>query len=670
MTKPVTAFAADQQVMSGPITRAASVVPASVNLADRTIDVVWTTGASVQRCRWDGYDIVTFEEELVVDAGAVRLDRINAGGPFLDSHNAYQLESVLGTIVPGSVTIAGGQGMATIRLTGAEDAANRVARILEGTVRNVSVGYWVHEYQITKREGMPEIWRAVDWEPCEISAVAVPADAGAQVRSASAADLHPCTIRGASPPATIVAHAKGNAMENETLAGGTDAITRTAAIVTAVQPPVSPAADVLATERRRAAEIMTLTARHTMPADFAATAIADGSSIDMVRSAILDHMAAGNPSTRGTETSAPARVARDDSAIAAAVENALMHRAHPNRIELAADAREFRGLTLMEIGRKVSERNGLNFKDMNKMETAGAMMSRSSGLMTTGDFANILANVATKTLRQAYMDTPRTFTQWAKQASASDFKPISRVQLSGAPNLIAVPEGAEITYGSMSDGVESYALSSYARIVPISRQVLINDDLSALTRLPAAFGSSAAGLESDIVYALLTANAVMGDGTALFHANHGNLAGTGTAINEAAFIAALEAMGKQTGLEGRLISALPKFLITGMGTNGVAARKLFTVITPAQTSNVNVFVNQLQVIEEARILAAGSPVPWYLATDPNAIDTIEYAYLQGSNGVYTETRVGFEVDGIEIKARHDFGGKALDWRGMYKNPGI
>ncbi|MBF0437450.1 MAG: hypothetical protein HQL77_19095, partial [Magnetococcales bacterium] len=49
--------------------------------------------------------------------------------------------------------------------------------------------------------------------------------------------------------------------------------------------------------------------------------------------------------------------------------------------------------------------------------------------------------------------------------------------------------------------------------------------------------------------------------------------------------------------------------------------------------------------------------------------TIEYAYLEGQTGVYIETRMGFEVDGVEIKARLDFGAKAIDWRGFFKNPG-
>jgi hypothetical protein len=58
-----------------------------------------------------------------------------------------------------------------------------------------------------------------------------------------------------------------------------------------------------------------------------------------------------------------------------------------------------------------------------------------------------------------------------------------------------------------------------------------------------------------------------------------------------------------------------------------------------------------------------------LIADPATIDTIEYAYLEGEEGVFTEQRVGFEVDGIEVKGRLDFAAKAIDWRGMYYNPG-
>lgn len=46
-----------------------------------------------------------------------------------------------------------------------------------------------------------------------------------------------------------------------------------------------------------------------------------------------------------------------------------------------------------------------------------------------------------------------------------------------------------------------------------------------------------------------------------------------------------------------------------------------------------------------------------------------YAYLEGQAGPYTETKPGFDVDGVEIKCRHDFAAAAADFRGLYKNIG-
>jgi hypothetical protein len=92
------------------------------------------------------------------------------------------------------------------------------------------------------------------------------------------------------------------------------------------------------------------------------------------------------------------------------------------------------------------------------------------------------------------------------------------------------------------------------------------------------------------------------------------------------------------------------------------------VVTPNQTTGVNPFQNAFDVISEPR-LSASSTTQWYLAADPAQIDTIELAYLSGQDGVYLESRVGFDVDGVELKARHDIGAKAIDWRGFVRNVG-
>ncbi|MCA2992100.1 prohead protease/major capsid protein fusion protein [Gemmatimonas sp.] len=666
------------------IGRAASVRPESINPEARTVEIVWTTGATVQRRRWEGWDeIREYDEELIVTPAAVRLERMNGGAPFLDSHDGWSLRSVLGAVEPGSVRIEGGQGVATIRLTSAPDAADTVHRILEKTVRHVSVGYRVHRYEITKREGQRELWRAVDWEPMEVSAVAMPADPGAHIRAAGAgpnpagAALAPCTLTRSDTPAANAAHHKEAVMPNDTpLPGSEPDATRSLPPSPApvVPAPPAPSADTIrAEERQRAAEITTLCQRHGLGLDFGADLIARGVALDAARAAILDRLVAQNPTTRGAEIT-PARVggpSSTDLGFRDAVTEALLHRHEPGRTPLSTDAREFRGLTLMEMARIAVERRGINTRGMSKMELASeALMGRASvGYHATADFPFLLANVANKTLRSAYESTPRTFTAWARQATITDFKQVQRTQLGGAPDLQRVPESGEFTYGTIGEGREVYSLLTYGRIVGITRQTLINDDLDAFTRVPSAFGASAADLESDLVYSILTTNPLMGDGLALFVAGHGNL-GTAAAITEASLAEAYRLFGNQRGLEGRQISIQPRYILTPPGTRSVEARKNVTATTPSAVAGVNAFAGRLEPIEEPRLIPAAGADPWFLVADPSRIDTVEYGYLEGNTGPYTETRTGFEVDGIEIKARHDFATKAIDWRGMLRNAGI
>ena len=671
------------------IGREATVRADTINEADRTIDIVWTTGATVQRARYEGWDdIVEYDEELVVDGNSIRLDRLNSGAPFLDSHRTWGgVSNVLGSVVPGSVRVENGQGTAKIRLTSAEDAASAVQRIMERTINKVSVGYRVHRYEITKKDGAREHWRAVDWEPFEISAVAMPADPGASIRSEQSGKEHrnPCVIIRRDTPAAPAASQEEavmpkdnpNAAGGETTAVRTDAgqetrATETTAAPTAAQAPSIDADAIRAEERTRSAEIGTLCARHGLEAGFRDQLIRDGISLDRARAMILDKLVETDPAGRTAEP-APAQArgtGERDMQYRDAMTEALMHRHNPGTHQLTANGRDFRGLSLIEMARHALERSGTNTRGMSKMELAGIAFQARAGIgyHSTSDFPAILANVANKTLRAAYDGTPRTFAAWARRATIVDFKPVQRTQLGGAPDLEKVLESGEFQYGTIGEAKEVYALATYGRIISITRQVLINDDLDAFTRVPSAFGASAADLESDIVYSILMQNPAMGDGIALFHADHGNL-GTAGVINETSLSEAYRKFAQQTGLEGRKISILPQYILVPPGQRSVEARKQVTATTPANTQDVNPYAGRMQVIEEPRLIPSAGQDPWFLAADPSRIDTVEFAYLEGQEGVFTETRMGFEVDGMEIKARHDFAAKAIDSRGLFKNPG-
>jgi ATP-dependent protease ClpP protease subunit len=350
---------------------------------------------------------------------------------------------------------------------------------------------------------------------------------------------------------------------------------------------------------------------------------------------------------------------------------AVLNRKDPQNYKLDEKSKDFRGMTLVDMARDSLDRAGIQTRGMSRAELSV------KALQSTSDFPNILENIITKTLRAGYASTSRTFVPWARQATLPDFKEISRTQLSGAPNLKRVLEGAEYEFGNLSDGAEKYRVQKYGRIVHVTWETIVNDDLDALVRIPQLFGSSAGDLESDIVYGIINGNPAMADTVALFHADHDNLAASGAALINAVNpdpqvanpIAAMRtAMMLQKGLEGRYITVRPRFLLVPPELEEAALKVTNAALVATRGGDANVVGPTLNPIVEPR-LHDGSAIAWYGVADPNTVDTIEYAYLEGHEGVFTETKAGFEVDGLQVKCRHVFGAKAIDHRGLYKNPG-
>lgn len=158
-----------------------------VNVEARTIDVVWTTGATVRRVRWEGWDTaIPFDEELLVSNDAIDFTRLQAGAPVLDSHCTYSTAAIRAVV--DRAWLAGGEGLATFRFPSAgvrkeSDELFELAR--EKIVRNVSVGYFINRVRVVEPATRADVERRIieRWTPYEISFVTVPADAGAQVRA-------------------------------------------------------------------------------------------------------------------------------------------------------------------------------------------------------------------------------------------------------------------------------------------------------------------------------------------------------------------------------------------------------------------------------------------------------------------------------------------------------
>jgi phage major head subunit gpT-like protein len=243
--------------------------------------------------------------------------------------------------------------------------------------------------------------------------------------------------------------------------------------------------------------------------------------------------------------------------------------------------------------------------------------------------------------------------------------------LSDIPTLGSLNEKGEFHRTSLSDSKETYSLGTFGEIVAITRKTVINDDLQALTRIPAGLGVSAANLESDTVWAVITGNPNMSDGVAIFHATHKNLSASNGLTAVANITTARTLLRKQTGPKGTILNLIPKYLIVPAALEGIAVQLTnpINLAATASSSDVPQFVRTMVPIVEPRLDAVVSvgATNWYTVADPSQIDTIEYCYLEGQQGVYIETRQGFDVDGMEIKARLDFAAGAIDFRGMQKN---
>lgn len=645
----------------------AAVRPGSVDIDARTVELTWTTGAKGRRWSWD---VGSYMEELEVSEEAVRLDRLNNGAPFLNAHNSYDLDDVIGVVE--KAWIDGAEGRALVRFSKRDDVEKIFKDVQDGILRNISVGYAVHRYEVTESadDKLPT-YRAVDWEPMELSLVPIGFDDGGKFRSAKTADDYQgqrfntiFEVREATKPsespAAVPTTQEEDAMTEEEKRAAEELIRREAAEA----------------ERKRGTTIRAMARKVGLSEDFADELVERGLGADEASAAMIDKLAERQQGNQPLgRNSQPTVTGGQDAAVVTAkreaMQNALLNRCN-SAITLVEAGREFRGMRLLDMAREAIEMVGGNARGMMPQEIARAALGcdrqavRAAGMHSTSDFPILLAGAVNRTLRDSYAQAPQTWRPLGQQTTVPDFRTTTRAALGDISALEEVKEHGEYKYGKLEEEGAPIRVAKFGKIIALTWEAIVNDDLGALTRIPRAYGLAAAQTESNLVWNLLLSNPNYTDGKAIFVAEHGNLAGSGGAINTTTLAAARAAMRKQQSKAGAFLNVEPRYLVVGPDKELEAFQFTSSNYVPAKNADINDSRNtSLIVIVDARITGN----QWYLFTEPGLVDTFEYAYLEGEQGVFTETREGFEVDGVEIKARLVFGAAWIDYRGAYKNPG-
>jgi len=350
----------------------------------------------------------------------------------------------------------------------------------------------------------------------------------------------------------------------------------------------------------------------------------------------------------------------------------------------------FANLGLYRLAEACVRRMGINPERFNRQDVARMAMGHqptfdrlrvqraNEAYHTTGSFANLLLDAANKTLRAAYEEAPYTWSLWARQAaSVADFKNINRVQLGESGNLEMVPETKAYPEKSVGDLKRTYQISKWGAEFTVSWETVVNDDLDALSRIPAMQGNAARRTQEKVVYDALLSNPTMPDTYSLFSASHpsgSNVSASAAAPSVQTLSDGFEAMGLQKGLSSDVyLNLVPRTLLVPLNYSATALEIVNSQSYAASNNNsgvVNIYgvngVRPLQVVTTP-LLDANNTTNWYLIADNAQIDTVEITFLQGEESPVLENEWVMSNDVYRYKVRQSFAAAVIDHRGIFGN---
>ena len=276
----------------------------------RTVELAFSS--EFEGMRWFGVEILDH------DPNSIRLDRLRDGGALLVDHDWSDQVGVVESVTIG----ADRRGRAVVRFGRSERANEIFQDVVDGIRRHVSVGYRVHDAKLVETRDGVDVFRITDWEPLEISMVAVPFDHSVGIGRSleklreEADGLPPQNSNHRSGAATgenhfpeenrnmkikILRDASGNLVRAEVDEAGS--ITKVLEVIEQAGEDVR-AAELRATRtaEQRVTTLLELGEKYEGCRDLAAQFIREGKSVDEFRAAALDHM-----NTRGSKPAGNAK---------------------------------------------------------------------------------------------------------------------------------------------------------------------------------------------------------------------------------------------------------------------------------------------------------------------------------------------------------------------------
>jgi hypothetical protein len=711
--------------------RSLEVRAATFSEETRSVEAVISTETPVAMPDWHRMEMIP---EVLVASGAEYPG--NRQVPFLDSHQRRSVKDQLGSA--RDITVDGNQITAKLVFRKASESEEALAGVRDGHITDVSVGYEVLKRQyvasgdkktIAGRSYEGPVNVVTKWRLREVSLTPIGADAQAKLRG-----LDPAAVRFQSSekenfqmnpelrkmlesrgmPATLtddeaqrwlventdkLAPAKQEEQRQEQgqtidarslqkmIAEATaEAIKQETAARAAFEKEVASLCE-LAGLPDAAAHCRTLSnvddVRNYLKAEKAKdeAVVPFGSAVRFV-SAGADRLKNG---IRGALINKAVRYAVNDN-------QHMLDRYLTPEQRTDKDAENFRHATLLDMATEFVRSLGIQTLGMTREDIAICAMfgPEKAGIRgfrgdnpyhTTGSFANLTLDAINKSMMVGYQEVPATWRGPMRQGeSVADFKQINRLRLGGIPNLPVWNDVDEPSKASFADAKESYAVEARSIGVDFSYKLLVNDDMSALTRVPLSLGDAAARTVNAVAWSQITSNPTMADGVALFAAATGarkrtNLT-TGSGAPSVSTLGTLTNLMRQMRGENTpdanegpdILNLQPSYLVVPSALETTALQLVNSAYDPSASVNNTVYnpARTLTPVIEP-LLDANSTTAWYLFAAPVRIDTVEVTFLQGQETPQVRSVMDEHTLAMTYYVLQSVAAKALNHRGVQRH---
>jgi len=308
--------------------------------------------------------------------------------------------------------------------------------------------------------------------------------------------------------------------------------------------------------------------------------------------------------------------------------------------------------------------------------TANNRLIQASSGFSTISLSGILSNVANKAMLAAYTAVNAVATQICATTDANDFKQFTRYRMTATGMFQKVGPDGEIKHTTLDEESYSNQVETYGRMIALTRQMMINDDLGAFLQIPRAIGRMSALALEEAVFVLLLSNP-----NNFFDAGNNNyFEGATSALDIDSLTTAEQMFLDRVDKNGKPILILPAMLLVPTSLK-VTAEQLFnqTEINqqpannkakPAGNPHAKKFRPVVSPYLGLSSLAGNSQTAWYLLAAPSDVAAMEIAYLRGRRTPTIESgETDFNTLGMQWRGYFDFGVAMQDHRAAVKSKG-